>query len=86
MVEIIFNDNFKKDYIKIKDELLKEKIIKQIQKIKENPEIGKPMRYSKKGTRELYISPYRISYYIKDNIIYISAFALCFRRVFKSFC
>lgn len=74
MVEIIFNDNFKKDYIKIKDELLKEKIIKQIQKIKENPEIGKPMRYSKKGTRELYIQPYRISYYIKDNIIYISAF------------
>jgi len=74
LVEIIFNDNFKKDYIKIKDELLKEKIIKQIQKIKENPEIGKPMRYSKKGTRELYISPYRISYYIKDNIIYISAF------------
>jgi len=74
LVEIIFNDNFKKDYIKIKDELLKEKIIKQIQKIKENPEIGKPMRYSKKGTRELYIQPYRISYYIKDNIIYISAF------------
>ena len=74
MVEIIFNDNFKKDYIKIKDELLKEKIIKQIQKIKENPEIGKPMRYSKKRTKELYISPYRISYYIKNNIIYISAF------------
>jgi len=74
LVEIIFNDNFKKDYIKIKDELLKEKIIKQIQKIKENPEIGKPMRYSKKRTKELYISPYRISYYIKNNIIYISAF------------
>ena len=68
MVEIIFNDNFKKDYIKIKDELLKEKIIKQIQKIKENPEIGKPMRYARKGTREVYAGSFRLSYaYIPEE-------------------
>jgi hypothetical protein len=30
-------------------------------KIKDNPEIGKQMRYDKKGTREMYISPFRLS-------------------------
>ena len=56
MVDIIFDSHFKKDFKKIKDKSIKEKIIKQISKIKENPEIGKPMRYCRKGTRELYIT------------------------------
>jgi len=46
---------------------------KQIEKLIENPEIGKPMRYNRKGTREVYISPYRLSYsYLKEKgIIYL---------------
>jgi len=74
MVEIIFDDNFKKFFSKIKDNLLKEKMIKQLQKIKENPEqVGKPMRYNRKGTRELYIKPFRLSYkyHIEKKIIEI---------------
>ena len=71
MVEVIFDPYFKKKFKKIKDSSLKERIIKQIQKIKENPEIGKPMRYSRKGTREVYIPPFRLSYQVEDSIIYI---------------
>jgi len=73
VVEVIFDPDFKKDFKKIKDSSTKEKIIKQITKIKENPEIGKPMRYSRKGTRELYISPFRLSYILEENIVYILA-------------
>jgi len=65
MVEILIVDKteeFVKTYKKIKDSLLKQKIEKQIIKIIENPEIGKPMRFNRKGTREVYISPYRLSY------------------------
>lgn len=62
MVKIIFDDNFKKFFFKIRDNSLKDKIIKQLQKIKENPEVGKPMMYNRKGTRELYIKPFRLSY------------------------
>ena len=62
MVKIIFDDNFKNFFLRIKDNLLKEKIIKQLQKIKENPEVGKPMMHNRKGTRELYIKPFRFSY------------------------
>ena len=71
MVDIIFDPFFKRDFKKIKDKLMKDKIIKQISKIKNNPETGKPMMYSRKGTRELYVHPYRLSYRVEANIIYI---------------
>ncbi|MFT4311439.1 MAG: type II toxin-antitoxin system RelE/ParE family toxin [Candidatus Woesearchaeota archaeon] len=73
MVTVIFHTYFKKDFKKIKDKLVKEKIIKQIKKLKDNPEIGKPMKFSRKGTRELYISPYRLSYKLEKDKLYILA-------------
>lgn len=62
MVSAIFDPTFQKQFSKIKDVLFKERIIKQIDKIRDNPEIGKPMRYVRKDTRELYIPPFRLSY------------------------
>ena len=73
MVEVIFDSGFRRDFRKIKDNQIKEKIIKQISKIKDNPEIGKPLRYGRKGTRELYISPFRLSYMMEGDIIHILA-------------
>jgi addiction module RelE/StbE family toxin len=73
VVEVIFDPNFKKDFKKIKDKSVKEKIIKQVSKIRDNPEIGKPMRFDRKGTRELYISPWRLAYKVEGEIVYIIA-------------
>lgn len=68
MIVVDFDLNFQKLFSKIKHPALKNKIIKQLMKLKENPELGKPMRYTRKGTRELYIAPFRLSYlYIKDE-------------------
>ncbi|MCH8003137.1 MAG: type II toxin-antitoxin system RelE/ParE family toxin [Nanoarchaeota archaeon] len=68
MLDINHSPEFLKKIEKIKNNALKEKIKKQIAKIIEFPEIGKPMRYSRKGTRELHIRPFRISYaYLKGN-------------------
>tara|TARA_Y100000310_G_scaffold345846_1_gene471118 strand:- start:16294 stop:16536 length:243 start_codon:yes stop_codon:yes gene_type:complete len=71
VVEIIFSPQFKKSFNKIKNPVLKEKIIKQISKIKLNPEIGKPMSHGRNGTRELYIAPFRLSYIIENNVVFI---------------
>jgi len=73
MVEVIFAPKFKQSFSKIKDKSLREKIIKQVSKIKTNPTIGKPMRNVRKGTRELYIPPFRLSYayHIPSNTVYI---------------
>ena len=62
MVTTIFEPSFQKTFSKIKDKVLKERIIKQISKIRENPEVGKPMKHARKGTREVYIPPFRLSY------------------------
>ena len=62
MVKISFDPLFERRVKKIKDNLVKEKVKKQILKIAKNPEIGKPMQNIRKGTREVYISPFRLSY------------------------
>lgn len=68
MVKTTHDTKFVKAFSKIKHKGLQEQIIKLIEKIIQNPEIGKPMRFDRKGTREVYISPYRLSYaYLKDE-------------------
>ena len=68
MVVLEFNPHFQKIFSKIKNKVMKEKVIKQLYKIRENPEIGKPMKNARKGTRELYVAPFRLSYaYFKNE-------------------
>ena len=62
MLDVEYRKDFLKKISKIKDASFKEKIKKQVEKIIENPDIGKPMRYNRKGTREVYVSPYRLAY------------------------
>lgn len=62
MVKVILDPFFKKKLEKIKDSSLREKVKKQIRKIVESPLTGKPMMYDRKGTREIYVAPYRLSY------------------------
>jgi len=71
VVTVIFDQNFKKEFKKIKNSLVRQKIIQQVAKLKDNPTLGKPMRYARKGTRELYIKPFRLSYRFEHNTIYI---------------
>ena len=62
MVIIDFAPSFKKLFDKVRNTAVKEQIRKQIQKIASLPESGKPMRFGRKGTRELYVKPYRLVY------------------------
>ncbi|MEK6824048.1 MAG: type II toxin-antitoxin system RelE/ParE family toxin [Nanoarchaeota archaeon] len=72
MVRIDFDENFKRTVSKIKDNSIRERIEKLLIKIRDNPEIGKPMRHNRKGTREVYLSPFRLSYaYNKANDIIV---------------
>lgn len=62
MLNIERRPDFLRKISKIKDNILKEQIKKQVDKIVRNPEVGKPMRYSRKETREVYVKPFRLSY------------------------
>jgi len=77
MVTVGYGPSFEKKVRKIKDRLLKLKVKNKILKIINSPEIGKPMRYSRKGTREVYIPPFRLSYlYLKneEKIIFLDLY------------
>jgi len=71
-IQIRTTERFEDFLSKVKDNLFKIKIQKQIEKIINNPEIGKPMMHNRKGTREVYIKPFRLSYsYLKDENLII---------------
>lgn len=77
MVTVAYEERFKKNVTKVKDASVQQKIKKQIKKIIHNPEIGKPMRFSRKGTIEVYILPFRLSYlYVdkEDKIVFLDLY------------
>ena len=55
------------------DNFLKEKLEKQIRKIIENPEVGKPLRY-RRNERSLYIWPFRLIYAFKNDELILLKF------------
>ncbi|MEK6854984.1 MAG: type II toxin-antitoxin system RelE/ParE family toxin [Nanoarchaeota archaeon] len=73
MVEVIYTEKFEREFKKA-DASIKEKIKKQLKKIIENPEIGKPLKYDLKGERTIYIRPFRIIYSFSNNTIYFLRF------------
>lgn len=62
MVTVAYGASFKKTIRKIRDGRVKNRVKQQIIRIVNNPEIGKPMRYGRMQTREVYIPPFRLSY------------------------
>ena len=73
MVEIknvIYTDKFQRDVRRIKDNSIKVRLEKQIRKIVEDPEGGKPLRYGLKGEWTIRIHPYRLIYGVNnENLI-----------------
>lgn len=71
MVKVTYTHEFRKTVKKIKDNSLKSRIIKQLQKIVEKPDTGKPLGYSLRGERTVYVKPFRIIYsYTKGEVIF----------------
>jgi len=73
MVNVIYTEHFKEDFKKA-DKSVKDKAVKQFDKIIENPDTGKPLRYNLKGERTVYVAPFRIIYSYFDECIYFLRF------------
>lgn len=67
-------NSFRHDVKHLRDELLKERIKKQIKKIIQSPEIGKPLGNVLKGERSVYIKPFRLTYAIDDETLILLKF------------
>jgi len=77
MLTVDYKKDFLKKIGKMRDKTFKERVKKQIRKILDEPESGKPMRYSRKGTREIYAKPFRLAYAYeksKNKIIFLDIY------------
>jgi len=72
MVKIILSNTIKNN-IKRLNQFDRDKLEKQIKKIIENPNVGKPLKY-KRGERSLYIKPFRLIYAIRSDEIILLKF------------
>ena len=64
-MKVIYTEEFKRDARKVKDKKIQDRIKKMVKKIKDNPEVGKPLRYDLFGLRSTKIPPFRILYELK---------------------
>ena len=77
MVTVAYSSRFEKTIRKIQDSELKERVKARITRIVNDPETGKPMRWCRKNTREVYIPPFRLSYcYDKkdDTLVFLALY------------
>lgn len=77
MVTVAYHPHFEKTVRKIREAQLKERVKQHILKIISDPDVGKPMRYARKETREVYISPFRLSYLYdreQDTMVFLALY------------
>lgn len=71
---VVTTEEYEKDIKHIKDNKTKERIKKQIRKVIENPESGKPLIHDLKGERSVHIQPFRLIYTIDGDKIILLRF------------
>ncbi|MBS3141720.1 type II toxin-antitoxin system RelE/ParE family toxin [Candidatus Woesearchaeota archaeon] len=73
-MEIIFSEDFKEDFKKIKDKTTRLRLINHIKKLEQLPESGKPLQYNLKNHRSTRMKPFRIIYRLENDKIIIVCF------------
>ena len=70
----IFTNAFERSVRKIKDASIKERVKDQVKEIVSRPDIGKPLRFQRKGERSVRVPPFRIIYAVEGNTVYFLDF------------
>ena len=71
---IVYTQKFERDVKKLRGGLVKERLEKQIRRIVEDPEAGKPLRYGLKGEWTVRIPPYRLIYAVQGDRLILLRF------------
>lgn len=74
VTEVVWTRKFERELRKLRDEGLKDRVKHQIEKILDNPETGKPLRFALKGERSVYVPPYRLIYAMQRETLYLLRF------------
>jgi addiction module RelE/StbE family toxin len=72
--EIIWTQKFEQDFKKIRNRATQEKLEKQIRKITEDLNFGKPLRYGLRGEWSIYVKPFRLIYKVEGERLILLRF------------
>jgi mRNA-degrading endonuclease RelE of RelBE toxin-antitoxin system len=74
ITEVVWTKKFERELRKLRDKTIRDRVKQQIEKILDNPETGKPLRFALKGERSVYVSPYRLIYAVQGATLYLLRF------------
>lgn len=72
--KVVWTKKFERELRKLRDKTTKDRMKEQIEKILDNPETGKPLRFALKGERSVYVPPYRLIYAVQGTTLYLLRF------------
>jgi len=72
--EVVWTKKFERELRKLRDGAVKNRVKEQIEKILDNPETGKPLRFALKGERSIYVPPFRLIYAVRGETMYLLRF------------
>jgi addiction module RelE/StbE family toxin len=72
--EVVWTRKFERELRRLRDRFIKDRVKKQIEKILDDPETGKPLRFDLKHERSIYIPPYRLIYAVHGETLYLLRF------------
>ena len=73
-MQIIFSEEFRKEFKKIKDKQIRLRLIKHLKRLGKLSESGKPLHYKLKGHRSVRVASFRIIYRLEKDKIVINCF------------
>ncbi len=73
-MKLIYTEEFRGDLKKIRDKKIQTRVKKIVQKIIDDPEIGKPLKYDLFTLRSIKIPPFRVIYEFKSDLIILHKF------------
>ena len=74
ITEVVWTKKFERELRKLRDKTVKDRVKERIQKILDDPETGKPLRFALKGERSVYVQPYRLIYAVEGATLYLLRF------------
>ena len=74
ITEVVWTRKFERELRKLRIEALKGRVKDQIEKILDNPETGKPLRFALKSERFVYVPPYRLIHAMQGETLYLLRF------------
>jgi len=72
--EVIWTKKLERELRKLRGKTIKDRVKQQIEKILDNPETRKPLRFALKGERSVHVPPYRLIYAVQGQRLYLLRF------------